>query len=226
MVFTIRSSKNILGLNPVVDFYGFGWQLIQGAFVTVLVAVCALIFGLALSIFGTLGEMSRFRLIRYVTHTLGALLRGLPELLILFGIYFGSSAILSKITGHDIEVNAFIAGVIALGLIFSAYATQTLRGAFLAVSSGQQEAAQALGLPFRRIFLHILLPQAWQIAMPGLTNLWLVLLKDSALISLLGLSDLMFKAQIAASSTHQPFKFYFCCCAYFFNLNHTIAAFV
>ncbi len=107
------------------------------------------------------------------------------------------------------EVNAFIAGVISLGLIFAAYATQTLRGAFLALHKGQKEAAQALGLSSRRTFSHILFPQAWQIALPGLTNLWLVLLKDSALISLLGLSDLMFKAQIASSSTHQPFKFYF-----------------
>jgi arginine transport system permease protein len=193
----------------VIDLNGYGALLFKGALITVLVSFCALLFGLFLSLFGTLGEMSANKLIRYLTRSIGVLLRGLPELLVLFGIYFGISAFLSKIVGYSVQVNPFIAGVIALGLIFSAYATQTLRGAFMALSIGQGEAAAALGLSARRIFSHILFPQAWQIALPGLTNLWLVLLKDSALISLLGLSDLMYRAQMASSSTHQPFKFYF-----------------
>lgn len=187
---------------------GYGWQLILGALTTIAVAVSALMLGLVLALLGALGELSRNTLIRSLTLTCTALIRGVPELLVLFGIYFGGSALLSLITGHDLQINAFIAGVFALALIFAAYGAQTLRGAFLAIPTGQREAAQALSLSSKRTFSHVLLPQAWRFALPGLGNLWLVLLKDSALISLLGLSDLMNKAQMAASNTHQPFKFY------------------
>lgn len=187
---------------------GYGVQLLGGALTTISVAVSALVLGLGMALLGAAGELSRHLWVRRVVLTCTALIRGLPELLVLFGIYFGGSALLRLLTGHDFQINAFIAGVFALGLIFAAYGAQTLRGAFLAIPPGQREAAQALSLPARRTFSHILLPQAWHYALAGLGNLWLVLLKDSALISLLGLSDLMNKAQMAASNTHQPFKFY------------------
>lgn len=192
----------------MINFEGYGLQLFWGALTTISVAVCALLLGLLMALLGALGELSRRRSVRWVTLTITALIRGVPELLVLFGIYFGGSALLTLVIGEDLQVNAFIAGVFALALIFAAYGAQTLRGSFMAISGGQKEAAQALGLSSRRTFTHILLPQAWRIALPGLGNLWLVLLKDSALISLLGLSDLMNKAQMAASNTHQPFKFY------------------
>jgi len=192
----------------VTWFEGYGFQLILGALMTIAVAVSALGLGLAMAILGALGELSRNRWLRAITLACTGLIRGVPELLVLFGIYFGGSALMGRLTGHDLQINAFIAGVFALGLIFAAYGAQALRGAFLAIPSGQREAAQALSLSPQRTFSHILLPQAWRYALPALGNLWLVLLKDSALISLLGLSDLMNKAQMAASNTHQPFKFY------------------
>lgn len=187
---------------------GYSFQLLLGAMTTVAVALSALVIGLILAFLGALGELSRNRWVSRLTLGCTALIRGVPELLVLFGIYFGGSALLSWVTGHDLQVNAFIAGAFALGLIFSAYGAQTLRGAFLAIPHGQRESAQALSLPASRTFTHILFPQAWKLALPGLANLWLVLLKDSALVSLLGLSDLMNKAQMASSNTHQPFKFY------------------
>jgi His/Glu/Gln/Arg/opine family amino acid ABC transporter permease subunit len=189
-------------------FEGYGPQLLLGTLTTIAVAVSALVLGLAMALLGAVGELSRHSFIRTVTLTCTALIRGVPELLVLFGIYFGGSALLSVIFKQDLQINPFIAGVFALGLIFAAYGAQTFRGAFLAIPLGQREAAQALSLPSRRTFSHILLPQAWRLALPGLGNLWLVLLKDSALISLLGLADLMNKAQMASSNTHQPFKFY------------------
>jgi His/Glu/Gln/Arg/opine family amino acid ABC transporter permease subunit len=187
---------------------GYGSQLMLGTLTTIAVAICALALGLVMALFGALGELSRRPLVRSLTFACTALIRGVPELLVLFGIYFGGSALLSLIVRQDLQINAFIAGVFALALIFAAYGAQTLRGAFLAIPAGQREAAQALSLSTKRTFSHILLPQAWRIALPGLGNLWLVLLKDSALVSLLGLSDLMNKAQMASSNTHQPFKFY------------------
>jgi len=189
-------------------FEGYGFQLLLGALITVAVAVSALILGLAMALLGAAGELSRHRLVRGLTLTATALIRGVPELLVLFGIYFGGTALLRLLTGHDLQINAFIAGVFALALIFAAYGAQTLRGAFLAIPPGQREAAQALSLSPRRTFSHILLPQAWRYALPGLGNLWLVLLKDSALVSLLGLSDLMNRTRMASINTHQPFKFY------------------
>lgn len=197
---------------------GYGFQLFLGLMVTIAVAICALAVGLLLATFGAMGELSRLRIVRTLTLSCTAFIRGSPELLVLFGIYFGGSAILKMITGHDIAINAFIAGVFGLGLIFAAYGAQAIRGGFLAIPRGQRESAQALGLSSRRIFTHILFPQAWKIALPGLGNLWLVLLKDSALVSLLGLSDLMNKAQLAASNTHQPFKFYLCAAVIFLIL--------
>jgi His/Glu/Gln/Arg/opine family amino acid ABC transporter permease subunit len=189
-------------------FEGYGHQLLTGAFTTLAVAFCALAIGLILAFAGALGELSRNSFLRKFTLIITSLVRGVPELLVLFGIYFGGSALLSVIVHRDAQVNSFIAGAFALGLIFAAYGAQTLRGAFQAIPRGQCEAAQALCLSPFYTFLHVLLPQAWRYALPGLGNLWLVLLKDSALVSLLGLSDLMNKSQLAASNTHQPFKFY------------------
>jgi arginine transport system permease protein len=199
-------------------FEGYSLQILWGALTTVAVAISAFFFGLLLAFLGAWGELSQNPFINKPVLTLTALIRGVPELLILFGIYFGGSALLSWITGQDIQVNSFIAGVFALGLIFAAYGSQTLRGAFLAVPMGQREAAQALGLPASYTFCHILFPQAWRYAFPGIGNLWLVLLKDSALVSLLGLSDLMNKAELASSNTHQPFKFYMIAAIIFLGL--------
>ncbi len=188
---------------------GYGFQLVQGVGITLAVALSALLLGFILAILGAVGELSNRFAIRSFVLASTSIIRSLPELLVLTVIYFGGSAFLSWLWGENLQVNSFIAGVLGLGIIFSAYGSQTLRGAFLAIPRGQQEAAQALGLKTRRIFSHILLPQAWRFALPGLGNLWLVLLKDTALVSLIGLVDLMSKAQIAANSTRQPFKFYF-----------------
>lgn len=189
-------------------FDGFGFQLFLGALTTLAVAISALLLGLCMALLGALGELSRHPAIRWPTLICTSLVRGVPELLVLFGVYFGSSALLQLITGSHLQINAFFSGIFALALIFAAYGAQTLRGAFLTIPTGQREAAQALSLSPQRTFSHILLPQAWRFALPGLGNLWLVLLKDSALVSLLGLSDLMNKAQMAAGNTHKPFKFY------------------
>lgn len=187
---------------------GFIQQLLLGTKLTLIVAVCALCFGLLVGLLSAILELSSSKIIRIAAITCMSLIRGLPELLVLFAIYFGGTILLSKIFHHYIEVNALIAGIVALGLIFAAYAAEVFRGAFLAINSGQKEAGMALGFSNYYILTRIQLPQLWRHALPGLNNLWLVLLKDTALVSLLGLADLMSKTQIAASETHQPFTFY------------------
>lgn len=189
-------------------FEGYGSLLLTGVAMTLAVSLSALVLGMLLAILATLIELSSFQWLKKIVSGVNSLIRGLPELLVLFGIYFGGSVLLTELLGRPMQVSAFISGVLALALIFASYASQTLRGAFSAIPKGQAEAGKALGLSGCWVFLKILLPQAWRHALPGLSNLWLVLLKDSALVALIGLGDLMNKAQLAASTTHQPLKFY------------------
>lgn len=191
-----------------IAFDGFFQQLAIGASVTLQLALCALILGLIFGLIGALAENSRISIIRAIATVFISGVRGLPELVVIFFVYFGGTLFFTKLVGHYVNVSSFIAGVLALALLFGSYASQTFRGSFLAVPKGQTEAARALGLNPLQIFLHIQLPQAWRHALPGLGNLWLVLLKDTALVSLIGLADLMNKAQIASSTTHKPFTFY------------------
>lgn len=193
----------------MIELNGFFIQLLIGTKLTIIVACGALILGLILGLIGAAGSLCSNKIIRTATLLITSLIRGLPELIVIFTLYFGGTILLSKLFHHYVELNALTAGIFALSLIFAAYATETFRGAFLAVAKGQKEAAQALGLPAIYTFFHITLPQAWRHALPGLSNLWLVLLKDTALISLIGLTDLMNKAQIAANETFKPFTFYF-----------------
>lgn len=190
------------------SFDGFAIQFLLGARLTLIIAISSLMLGLVLGLVGAAASLSKNKLMRTLAFSLSSMIRGVPELVVLFTIYFGGTALLTKIFKHYVDLNALFAGVFALALIFGAYATETLRGAFLALPKGQLAAAQVLGLSKQRAFLHVLLPQIWRHALPGLSNLWLVLLKDTALVSLVGLGDLMNKAQLAASETSKPFMFY------------------
>lgn len=194
-------------------------QLIFGLGVTLKVALYALILGLILGLLGATGEFSKNLWLRYSLVGLNTIIRGVPELVVLFFIYFASSEILNSLFHYSGGVSSFVAGVIGLGLIFGAYASQTLRGAFLAIPKGQTESAKALGLNRWQHFYLILLPQAWRHALPGLANLWLVLLKDTALVSLIGLSDLMMRTQAAAVTTQKPFTFYFAAATIYLIVN-------
>ena len=137
-----------------------------------------------------------------------ALLRGLPEILVVLLIYFGSTQMVEMLTGEYIEFSAFGCGVFALSLIFASYASQTLRGAIQSHSKGQWESGAALGLNRPYTFIHLIMPQVWRHALPGLSNQWLVLLKDTALVSLIGVDDLMRQAGYINTNTHEPFTWY------------------
>lgn len=171
-------------------------------------AVSSLIVGLLLSMFFVVLETNKFACVRKPVSVVIALLRGLPEIIVVFLIYFGATELVEKITGEYVEFSAFGCGVAALSLIFATYASQSLRGAIQAIPLGQWESAAALGLSRRYAFLHIIMPQVWRHALPGLSNQWLVLLKDTALISLIGVSDLMRQAELINTNTHQPFTWY------------------
>ncbi len=191
-----------------MQWHGFWVQMLWGTLVTLELAIASAIIGIGLGLLGALGESLHTPWLRYPTKALIFIIRGLPELLVLFFIYFGLTLLLSNVSDNAINVSPFVAGTIALSLIFGAYASQVFRGAFLAIDAGQVEAGCALGLSRWQVFKRIQIPQAWRHALPGLGNLWLVLLKDTAIVMLIGLFDLMGQAKLAASTTQQPFTYY------------------
>lgn len=189
-------------------FFDYLPLMYTATLMTLGLAVCSLLVGLILSMLFVVLETSKFNCVRKPTSFVVTLLRGLPEIIVVLLIYFGSTELVEKLTGEYIEFSAFWCGVTALAIIFAAYASQSLRGAIQAIPLGQWESAAALGLSRAHAFLHIILPQVWRHALPGLSNQWLVLLKDTALVSLIGVNDLMRQAELINTNTHQPFTWY------------------
>ncbi|MCO6410895.1 ABC transporter permease [Hoeflea alexandrii] len=187
---------------------GFGDQIVAGAITTLQVALTSLVLGIAVGLGGALAKVSGIGALRWLADSYTTIVRGIPELLIILILYFGGTVALTALLGRYVEVDAFAAGVFALTIVFGAYATEVFRAAFLAVPRSQIEAAHALALSKALTFRLVILPQMWRYALPGLGNLWLTLLKDTALISVVGLEDLMRKASVAAGATHDPLTFY------------------
>lgn len=197
----------------MLDLHGYGPALLEGTLLTVESALASLAIALGLGLAGALAKVSQSRAARWVAQTYTTLIRGVPDLVLMLLVFFGGQVLVNQLAtavGYEeyIDVSPFIAGVGTIGFIYGAYMTETLRGAILAVPAGQLEAGYAYGMSRWRVFAGILLPQAIRHALPGLGNNWLVLLKTTALLSVLGLDDVLRKASIAAGSTREPFTFY------------------
>ncbi|WP_175652883.1 ABC transporter permease [Pseudomonas sp. Marseille-P9899] len=195
-----------------IDLHGFGPALAAGTLVTVKLALSALCLGLVLGLLGALAKTSPLKPLRWIGGTYSTIVRGVPELLWVLFIYFGSVTLMSQLGEllgmPGLELSAFAAGVIALGLCFGAYATEVFRGALLAIPKGHREAGMALGLSKGRIFSRLILPQMWRLALPGLGNLFMILMKDTALVSVIGLEEIMRQAQNGVTTSKEPFTFY------------------
>jgi His/Glu/Gln/Arg/opine family amino acid ABC transporter permease subunit len=183
-------------------------QLLAGLGLTLAVAAASYLIGLVIALAMVLlwnasGSRTRAAIGAYV-----ALVRGLPELLIIFLVFYGGTVLLTHVAGRYVEVSALTSGVAALGVVAGAYLTEILRSALQAVPKGQSEAAKSLGLPGTIAFRKIIFPQMLAFALPGLGNQWLVILKESALVSIVGLEELMRKSVVAAGATHAPLTFY------------------
>ncbi|WP_373819427.1 arginine ABC transporter permease ArtQ [Glaesserella sp.] len=189
-------------------FFDYLPLMYTATLMTLGLAVCSLLVGLFLSILFVTFETSKWTCIRKPTAVAITLLRGLPEILVVFLIYFGAPEVIELITGTYVELGPFGCGVAALSIIFAAYASQSLRGAIQAIPIGQWESGAALGLSRSYTFIHIVMPQVWRHALPGLSNQWLVLLKDTALVSLIGVHDLMRQTELINTRTHEPFTWY------------------
>ena len=192
---------------------GWGDEMAMATLMTLTVAVCAFALALIIGTIGAAAKLSRIRLVRLLFDIYTTVARGVPELLIIYLLFFGGSGAvmyLAKIFGYHgyIEVNAFSAGVAAISLINGAYQTEVFRGAALAIPKGQLEAARAVGMNNSLLFRRVLVPQVLRLALPGLGNCWLSALKETALVSVTGLVEIMRQAYIAAGSSQMPFIFY------------------
>ncbi len=196
----------------IPDLHGFGPALAAGTWMTLKLSLAAVGVGLLLGLLGAVAKTSARPLPRLLGGAYTTLVRGVPETLWVLMIYYGTVSGLNALGAQfgqpELALDPFAAGTLALGLCFGAYATEVFRGALLAIPKGQREAGLALGLSAPRIFWRITLPQLWRTALPGLGNLYMILLKDTALVSLISLEELMRKAGVASNATKEPFTFY------------------
>lgn len=196
---------------------GWGDELAAGAWLTIRLALVTLPFGLLLGLGIALAKESSNSYVRAVGNVYTTVFRGLPELLTLFVIYnmvqIGANRLAQIIApGSQFEISGFAAGVVALGVVFGAFSSEVFLGAIRAIPKGQMEAGRSLGLSPWRSFRLVTLPQLWRLALPGLGNLWLVLLKDTSLVSVIALNDLLRQTQVAVGVTKEPFFFYLIAC--------------
>lgn len=183
-------------------------SLFTGMLNTLMIAILSLLLGSFLTLFFTLSHLSKYLLSRYSIIVFSLLMRGLPEILILFGIHHGGSFLLSTIFGNPIEIHPIVSSIITLSLIFSVYGSKLFYPLLLTIASGQKEAGKVLGMTSCHIWVTIILPQVWQKSLPAFSNLWVTLLKDTALISLVGVMDLTSSVQFMVSKTQKPFTLY------------------
>ncbi|MFH7587055.1 ABC transporter permease [Oceanimonas smirnovii] len=214
------------------DLKGYESALLDGAWITLQVALLSLLLAVTLGLLGALAKLSAVRPLRWLATLYTTVIRGIPDLVLMMLIFFGGQVLLNNslyslneslnhwLGGGDpnhewtsyvpdyIEISPFIAGIITIGFIFGAYMAETFRGAILSVDKGELEAARAYGMGPLLVFRRVLFPQMIRHALPGLGNNWLVLLKTTALVSIIGLDDMVRSASLAAGATQLPFTFY------------------
>ncbi|HCH2616454.1 TPA: ABC transporter permease [Vibrio parahaemolyticus] len=216
----------------MLDLQGYEASIFKGALVTIEVAVLSLLLAVILGMLGALAKLAPYKWARAIATLYTTIIRGIPDLVLMMLIFFGGQILLnnslysinetlnewfaSSDPNHEwtsylpdyIDVSPFIAGVLTIGFIFGAYMAETFRGAIMAVDKGELEAAKAYGMSPVLAFRRILLPQMIRHALPGFGNNWLVLLKTTALISIIGLEDMVRMSSLAAGTTKMPFTFY------------------
>lgn len=192
---------------------GYYASILQGALLTVGVSLAALVVSVLLGLVGAAAKLSGRPVLVALATVYTTLVRGVPELVLMLLIFYGGTIGLNNLlealgSPSTVDINPFLAGVLTIGFIYGAYMTETFRGAILSIPKGQMEAAWAFGMGRMRTFLRITAPQMVRYALPGFTNNWLVLIKATALISLIGLQEMTYLAKQASSATREPFTFF------------------
>ncbi|RTZ99218.1 MAG: arginine ABC transporter permease ArtQ [Deltaproteobacteria bacterium] len=195
------------------SLHGYGPSILEGTYLTIAISLASLCISMLLGIMGAMAKLSTSKILRIGAKTYTTIIRGVPDLVLMLLVFFGGQVFINQVApmvGYDeyIDINPFIAGVSTIGLIFGAYMTETFRGGILAVPKGQIEAGQAYGMGRFQVFARIVVPQMIRHAIPGFGNNWLVMVKTTALVSIIGLDDMVRKASLAAGATRLPFTFY------------------
>ena len=192
---------------------GWGDELFYATLMTIAVSITAMIIGFVFSLIFTPLKLSNKKYLNLIGNFYTTVVRGVPELLVIYLLFFGGSGAImfvASIFGYNdyIEINAFITGSFAIGIISGAYSTEVFRGAILSIDKGQFEACKVLGLKKNVQFFKVIMPQMLRLAIPNLSNVWQITLKDTSLISVTGLVEIMRQSYIAAGSTRDPLFFY------------------
>lgn len=196
-----------------MNLHGYLPSLLEGAVLTLGVALSSMALAMVLGLIGAMAKLSKYRVAKGLATVYTTLIRGVPDLVLMLLVFYGGQLGINAIApmlGHEdyIDIDPFFAGVLTIGFIFGAYLTEAFRGAFLAVPPGQREAGLAYGMSPRQVLWRITLPQMLRHALPGISNNWLVLIKSTAIVSVIGLSDLMTRGKQAAGTTREPFTFF------------------
>ena len=192
---------------------GWGDEFLLATVMTVLLATASYIFGVVVGLIAACLKVWGGFVLRGLMEIYTTIIRGVPELLIIYLLFFGNEAAINAILGlmgitEPFRLNEFAIGVFAVGLISGGYATEVFRGAIQTIPHGQIEAGRAFGMHGFMVFRRIILPQTIRLALPGLGNIWQLILKDTALVSVVGVTELMRISQVAARSTREPFPFF------------------
>jgi len=192
---------------------GWGDELFIATLMTLAVSVTAMIVGFLFALIFTPLKLSKNKFLNLIGNSYTTVIRGVPELLVIYLFFFGGSGAImfvASMFGYTeyIEINAFITGSCAIGIISGAYSTEVFRGALQSVDKGQYEASKVLGFKKNIQFIKVIMPQMLRLAIPNLSNVWQITLKDTSLISVTGLVEIMRQSYIAAGSTRDPLFFY------------------
>lgn len=203
------SGLELLGFGPE----GWGQPLAKATAMTLAAAICGFALGAGFGVCGAALKLSQRGALRGVAHVYTTLFRGVPEILVVYLFYFGGSIALTALLNWGglpgfYSLPSFVIGVLAIGIVSGAYQTEAFRAAFLRLDRGQLEAAAACGMPPLLRLRRIVAPQALRFALPALGNIWQSVLKETSLLSVIGLTELLRQAGIAAGSTRQPLLFY------------------
>ncbi len=197
----------------MLNLQGYGSSILQGTILTIELCLASLVIAMFLGIVTALAKLSSNRILTISATAYTTIIRSVPDLVLMLLVFFGGQIFINQLgpmVGYNeyIDINPFVAGVSTIGFIFGAYMAETFRGAILAVPGGQLEAGAAYGMSRSKVFHRILFPQMVRHAIPGFGNNWLVLMKTTALVSIIGLNDMVRMASFAAGATRMPFTFY------------------
>ena len=206
---------------------GWGDELFIATLMTIAVSITAMLIGFLFALIFTPLKLSKNKILNFIGNSYTTVIRGVPELLVIYLFFFGGSTavmFVAKLFGYKefIEINAFLTGSVSIGLISGAYTTEVLRGAIESISRGQFDGAKSLGLKKSTYYIFVIAPQVLRLSLPNLSNVWQLTLKDTALISVTGLVEIMRQSYIASGVTRNPLLFY-CFAAFLYLILTTIS---